>query len=83
MFLNRLLPAIVGKETHFFVKRDHGPPAEGAERFHTMGGAIVVSAAQSQARGEECDLVRIDERTRTALESLVISEGGWLHENCG
>ena len=57
------------------MKRDHSPPAEGAERFHTMGRAIVVSAAQSQARGEECDLVKIDERTQTAFEALVPSEG--------
>jgi hypothetical protein len=72
------------QKTHFFVKRDHGPPEESAESFHTTGGAIVVSAAQSQARGAKCALVKIDERIRTAFEALVIPEkGGWLHESGG
>jgi hypothetical protein len=63
------------KKTHFFVKRDHGPPAEGATSFHTTRGRIVASAAQSQARGGKCALVKIDERTQTPFEALVISEG--------
>jgi hypothetical protein len=63
------------KKTHFFVKRDHGPPAEGATSFHTTRGTIVVSAAQSQAQGEECALVEIDKSTRTPFEASVISEG--------
>jgi hypothetical protein len=32
VFLN-IPPAIVGRRCQFFVKRDHGPPAEGAESF--------------------------------------------------
>ena len=63
------------KKTHFFVKSDHGPPAEGATSFHTTRGTIVVSAAQSQAQGEECALVKIDESTLTPFEALVTSEG--------
>src|SRR4029077_3324930 len=35
----------------FFVKRDHGPPAEGAASFHTTRWTIVMRAAQSQAQG--------------------------------
>jgi hypothetical protein len=44
-------------------------------RFHAVRRTTVVSAAQSQARGEECALVRIDERTQTAFKALAISEG--------
>jgi hypothetical protein len=63
------------QKTNFFVKRDHGPPEESAVRFHAVRRTTVVSAAQSQARGEECALVRIDERTQTAFKALAISEG--------
>jgi RNA polymerase sigma factor (sigma-70 family) len=35
--------------TEFFVERDHGPLAEGAESFHTTRWTIVMRAAQSQA----------------------------------
>ena len=33
------------------MKRDHGPPAEGAASFHTTRWTIVMKAAQSQAQG--------------------------------
>jgi RNA polymerase sigma-70 factor (ECF subfamily) len=33
------------------VKRDHGPPAEGAASFHTTRWTMVMRAAQSQAQG--------------------------------
>jgi hypothetical protein len=63
------------EETHFLVKRDHGPPAEGAASFHITRETIVGRAAQSHAREAKCALVEIDESTRTPFEALVISEG--------
>jgi hypothetical protein len=46
-----LSPAIVAKRPNSSVKRDHGPPAEGAASFHTTRWTIVMRAAQSQAQG--------------------------------
>jgi hypothetical protein len=63
------------KKTHFFVKRDHCPPAEGATSFHITRETIVGRAAQSHAQGVKCALVKIDERTQIGFEALVISEG--------
>jgi hypothetical protein len=63
------------QKTHFFVKRDHGPPEESAVRFHAMRRTIVGRAVPSHARGAKCALVKIDERTQTAFEALVPSEG--------
>ncbi len=71
------------QKTHFFVKRDHGPPEESAVRFHAMRRTIVGRAVPSHARGAKCALVKIDERTQTAFEALVHLKGGWLHESCG
>jgi hypothetical protein len=34
--------------TQFFVKRDHGPPADGAASFHTTHWAIVNKPAQGE-----------------------------------
>jgi RNA polymerase sigma factor (sigma-70 family) len=36
-------------ERGILVERDHGPPAEGVESFHTTRWTIVMGAAQSQA----------------------------------
>jgi hypothetical protein len=63
------------QKTHFFVKRDHGPPEESAVRFHAMRRTIVGRAVPSHAREGKCAFVRIDERTQTAFEALIISEG--------
>jgi RNA polymerase sigma factor (sigma-70 family) len=41
------------------VKRDHGPPAEGAASFHTTRWTIVMRAAQSQAQGGESALAEL------------------------
>jgi RNA polymerase sigma factor (sigma-70 family) len=46
-------------KTHFFVKRDHGPPAEGAASFHTTRWTIVMRAAQSQAQGGQSALAEL------------------------
>jgi RNA polymerase sigma-70 factor (ECF subfamily) len=43
----------------FFVKRDHGPPAEGAASFHTTRWTIVMRAAQSQAQGGQSALAEL------------------------
>src|SRR5215510_7891854 len=64
------------QQTHFFVKRDHGPPEESAVRFHAMRRTIIGRAAvPSHAREAKCALAKIDERTQTAFEALVASEG--------
>ena len=65
------------QKTHFFVKRDHGPPEESAVRFHAMRRTIVGRAGvPSHAReAKKCALVKIDERTQTGFEALVPSEG--------
>src|SRR6478672_4676769 len=42
-----------------FVKRDHGPPAEGAASFHTTRWTIVMKAAQSQAQGGQFALAEL------------------------
>jgi DNA-directed RNA polymerase specialized sigma24 family protein len=41
------------------VERDHGPRAEGATSFHTTRWTIVMSAAQSQAPGEQSALAEL------------------------
>jgi RNA polymerase sigma factor (sigma-70 family) len=41
------------------VERDHGPPAEGATRFHTTRWTIVIRAAQSQAQGGQSALAEL------------------------
>ena len=73
LFLNGLLLVSLGK-TYFFVKRDHGPGAEGAASSHNIRGTIVVRAAQSHAPREKCTLVKIDERAETLFESPVVPE---------
>ena len=50
LFLNMLSHVIIA-EIHLLVKRDHGPPMEGAASFHTTHWTIVMSAAQSQVQG--------------------------------
>ena len=41
------------------MKRDHGPPMEGAASFHTTRWTIVMSAAQSQAQGGQAALAEL------------------------
>jgi len=41
------------------VKRDHGPPAEGAESFHTTHWTIVMRAVQSRAQGGQSALAEL------------------------
>jgi RNA polymerase sigma factor (sigma-70 family) len=41
------------------VERDHGPPTEGATRFHTTRWTIVIRAAQSQAQGGQSALAEL------------------------
>jgi len=41
------------------VKRDHGPPAEGAASFHTTRWTIVMRAVQSQALGGQSALAEL------------------------
>jgi RNA polymerase sigma factor (sigma-70 family) len=43
----------------FFVKRDNGPPAEGAASFHTTRWTIVMRAAQSHAQGGQSALAEL------------------------
>ena len=50
LFLNSLFHVIITKDI-FPVKREHGPPMEGAASFHTTHWTIVMTAAQSQAQG--------------------------------
>ena len=59
LFLSMVLPAIVCKKTHLLVKRDHGPPMEGAASFHTTRWTIVMGAAQSQAPGARAALAEL------------------------
>jgi hypothetical protein len=42
--------------TEFFVKCDHGPPAQGGASFHTTRWTIVMRAAQSQVQGGQSAL---------------------------
>jgi RNA polymerase sigma-70 factor (ECF subfamily) len=42
-----------------FVKRDHGPPVEGAAIFRTVHRRVVLRAAQSQPKGGLCALARL------------------------
>jgi RNA polymerase sigma factor (sigma-70 family) len=48
-----------GCNTEFFVERDHGPLAEGAESFHTTRWTIVMRAAQSQAPSGQSALAEL------------------------
>ena len=41
------------------MKRDHGPPAEGAASFHTTRWTMVMRAAQSQAQGGQSALAEL------------------------
>jgi DNA-directed RNA polymerase specialized sigma24 family protein len=41
------------------VKRDHGPPVEGAESFHTTHWTILLRAVQSQAQGGQSALAEL------------------------
>src|SRR4029077_6952357 len=41
---------------NLFVERDHGPPAEGAARFHTTRWTIVMRAALSQVQWRQSAL---------------------------
>jgi hypothetical protein len=41
------------------VKRDHGPPAEGAASFHATRWTIVMRAAQSQTQGGQSALAEL------------------------
>ena len=41
------------------MKRDHGPPVEGAASFHTTRWMIVMKAAQSQAQGGQPALAEL------------------------
>ena len=70
LFLKRLLRATVAKKAHFFVKRDHGPPVEGAASFHTTRWTIVMSAVRQlpdQAVGSFCT---VDFRGKVPLRVL-------------
>jgi hypothetical protein len=79
LFLKTLSPAIVDKRTQFFVKRDHGPSAEGAASFPTTRWTIVMRTAQSQAKGGQCALAEIDAFWMPSLRP----KGGQAHENGG
>jgi hypothetical protein len=62
-------------KNHFFVKRDHGPSAEGAESFHSMRWTIVMRATQSQAQAGESALAEIDEEIDAFCDAPVASGG--------
>jgi hypothetical protein len=47
LFLNLRSPVIVGETSGIFVKRNHGPPVEGAASFHPTRWMIVIKAGQS------------------------------------
>jgi DNA-directed RNA polymerase specialized sigma24 family protein len=49
----------LAKLQEIFVKRDHGPPVEGAASFHTTRWTIVMKAAQSQAQGGQPALAEL------------------------
>ena len=61
------------------VERDHGPPAEGAARFHTTRRTIVMREAQ----GGHFALAEIDEEIHALCDALIASEGRLGHENRG
>jgi RNA polymerase sigma factor (sigma-70 family) len=46
-------------KSHSSVKRDHGPPSEGAASFHATRWTIVMKAAQSQTEGGELALAEL------------------------
>ena len=46
-------------KSHSPVKRDHGPPTEGAASFHATRWTIVIKAAQSQTEGGELALAEL------------------------
>jgi RNA polymerase sigma factor (sigma-70 family) len=62
LFQNTLLAAIVAKKSHSSVKRDDGPPSEGAASFHATRWTIVMKAAQSQTEGGELALAELCKR---------------------
>jgi hypothetical protein len=53
------------------VKRDHGPPVEGAASFHTTRWTIVKRAAQ----GGQTTFAEINEEIHAVCGALVASEG--------
>jgi RNA polymerase sigma factor (sigma-70 family) len=53
-----LFPLLLVKDL-LLVKRDHGPPMEGAASFHTTRWTIVMGAAQSQAQGAPAALAEL------------------------
>jgi hypothetical protein len=55
-FLNIISAVIVDETRNLFVERDHGPPAEGAARFHTTRWTIVMRAALSQVQWRQSAL---------------------------
>ena len=63
------------RKTQLFVKRDHGPPEEGAASFHTTRWTIVMRAAQSQAQGGQSALAEIDEEIDAFCDAPVASGG--------
>jgi hypothetical protein len=56
LFLNIISAVIVDETRNLFVERDHGPPAEGAARFHTTRWTIVMRAALSQVQWRQSAL---------------------------
>ena len=63
------------QETHFLVKRNHGPPVERAASFHTTCWTIVMRAAQSQARGGESALAELCQLYAYALSIFARRRG--------
>jgi DNA-directed RNA polymerase specialized sigma24 family protein len=59
LFRNRTACAKVKTNTQFFVKREYSSPAAGPASFHTTHWTIVVTAAQSQARGGPAALAEV------------------------
>ena len=70
-----LSPATVAKKTHFFVKRDHGPPVEGAASFHTTRWTIVMITVQGEAQGRQSAIAEIDADINAPCNARVASEG--------
>ena len=58
LFQKCLYPLVLVKD-YLLVKRDHGPPMEGAASFHTTRWTIVMGAAQSQAQGAQAALAEL------------------------
>ena len=54
-----MLSAAIVTKTQFFVKSDHGRPAEGAVSLHTTHWTIVMRAVQGQAQGGQSALAEL------------------------